>query len=152
MVIILDIEDMKWKLLSRSGLFGYCAIVGPSIGSEWWSYDAPLTELVIEYYSKGSETSAITTAETEVMIKAHLNAPKREHAPVRFLALLSTSQKLREIWCEEVEGKLDRFGAGISRLREAGEHVVKLEDDVSKQRQELEVINILLTSIIFIYR
>ncbi|KAF7378965.1 hypothetical protein HZH66_015199 [Vespula vulgaris] len=138
-VMILDIGDMNSKLLSRSGLFRYSAIIGPCIGNEWWSYEAPLTELAIQYNSHGSEASEISSPDTQVMIKAHLQAPKQQHAPARFLALLCTSQYLREIWSEEVESKLNSLGAGISRLREAGEHVAKLEDEVSKQRQQLEV-------------
>lgn len=138
--MILDIGDMNSKLLSRSGLFRYSAIIGPCIGNEWWSYEAPLTELAIQYNSHGSEASEISSPDTQVMIKAHLQAPKQQHAPARFLALLCTSQHLREIWSEEVESKLNSLGAGISRLREAGEHVAKLEDEVSKQRQQLEVL------------
>ncbi|KAL2712648.1 cytoplasmic dynein 2 heavy chain 1 [Vespula squamosa] len=138
-VMILDIGDMNSTLLSRSGLFRYCAIIGPCIGNEWWSYEAPLTELAIQYNSDGSEASEVSSPDTQVMIKAHLQAPKEQHAPARFLALLRTSQHLREIWSEEVESKLNSLGAGISRLREAGEHVAKLEDEVSKQRQQLEV-------------
>ncbi|XP_043684796.1 cytoplasmic dynein 2 heavy chain 1 [Vespula pensylvanica] len=138
-VMILDIGDMNSRLLSCSGLFRYSAIIGPCIGNEWWSYEAPLTELAIQYNSHGSEASEISSPDTQVMIKAHLQAPKQQHAPARFLALLCTSQHLREIWSEEVESKLNSLGAGISRLREAGEHVAKLEDEVSKQRQQLEV-------------
>ncbi|XP_047369553.1 cytoplasmic dynein 2 heavy chain 1 isoform X1 [Vespa velutina] len=138
-VIILDIGDIKSTLLSRSGLFRYCAIIGPSIGSEWWSYEAPLTELAIEYNSNVSEASVLSSVDTQVIIKAHIQAPKQQQAPARFLALLCTSQYLHEIWNEEVESKLNSLGTGISRLREAGEHVAKLEDEVSKQRQELEI-------------
>ncbi|KAI4495703.1 hypothetical protein M0802_008538 [Mischocyttarus mexicanus] len=139
-IIILDIGDLKSEFLSRSGLLRICAIIGPSLGNEWWSYESPLTELAIQYYSHESDVPIESSMMgIEVMIKAHLQAPKEQQAPARFLALLYTSKKLREIWNAEVESKLNSLTAGINRLKEAGEHVAKLEDEVSKQRQELEI-------------
>ncbi|XP_014611048.1 PREDICTED: cytoplasmic dynein 2 heavy chain 1 [Polistes canadensis] len=140
-VVILDIGDLKSTFLSRSGLLRICAVIGPSLGNEWWSYEAPLTELAIQYNNSHGSDVIVESSKggIEVMIKAHLQAPKQQQAPARFLALLCTTEKLREIWSEEVESKLNSLTAGISRLREAGEHVAKLEDEVSKQRQELEI-------------
>jgi len=78
-------------------------------------------------------------ASTKVIIGAHLQAPHYQRAPARFLALIHTWKQLRDTWSEEVEGKLQSLEAGIGKLREAGEQIAKLEDEVSKQRQELEV-------------
>lgn len=75
----------------------------------------------------------------KVLIGAHLQAPRYQRAPARFLALMHTWRHLRGIWSKEVEEKLRSLEAGISKLREAGEQIAKLEDDVSRQRQELEV-------------
>lgn len=73
------------------------------------------------------------------MIGAHLQAPRHQRAPARFLALVHTWRHLRDTWSKEVEEKLRSLEAGIGKLREAGEQVAKLEDEVSRQRQELEV-------------
>lgn len=75
----------------------------------------------------------------KVIIGAHLQAPRYQRTPARFLALVHTWRHLRDTWSKEVEEKLRSFEAGISKLREAGEQVAKLEDEVSRQRQELEV-------------
>lgn len=75
----------------------------------------------------------------KIMIGAHLQAPHHQRAPARFLALVHTWRHLRDTWSKDVEEKLQSLEAGIGKLREAGEQVAKLEDEVSKQRQELEV-------------
>lgn len=75
----------------------------------------------------------------KVIIGAHLQAPRNQRTPARFLALVHIWRHLRDTWSKEVEGKLGSFEAGISKLREAGEQIAKLEDEVSRQRQELEV-------------
>lgn len=75
----------------------------------------------------------------KVIIEAHLQTPRYQRAPARFLALVHTWRHLRDTWSKEIEEKLRSLEAGISKLREAGEQVAKLEDEVSRQRQELEV-------------
>ena len=73
------------------------------------------------------------------MVKAHLDASRQQQAPARFFALLHTWKHLHVTWNEEVEQKLNSLDAGVGKLKEAGAQVAKLEDEVSKQRQELEV-------------
>lgn len=135
--MILDTGEMQSTWLSRSRLLRHCALIGPGLGSEWWSWKVPLTELAS--LQSGTEDTEETLPGIEVMVQAHLQAPRQEQAPARFLAMLHIWKYLCLTWSEELEQKLNSLEAGIGRLKEAGGQVAKLEDEVSKQRQELEV-------------
>jgi hypothetical protein len=73
------------------------------------------------------------------IVAAHLSAPPKQQVPSRFLALVRKWKELRETWLRETLDKLDSLRAGIDRLKEAGQRVAKLEEEATKQRQELEV-------------
>ncbi|KZC10148.1 Cytoplasmic dynein 2 heavy chain 1 [Dufourea novaeangliae] len=136
--IILDNGEIKSTWLTRSGLLKHCGLIGPGIGSEWWSVEGSLTELAYQQNGVEMEDSGEQLPGVKVMVKAHLQAPRQQQAPARFFALLYTWRHLHVTWTEDVEQKLRSLEAGIGRLEEAGEQVAKLEDEVSKQRQELE--------------
>nr|XP_033320776.1 cytoplasmic dynein 2 heavy chain 1 [Megalopta genalis] len=135
--MILDNGEMKSSWLTRSGLLKHCGLIGPGIGSEWWSSEGPLTELAREQNGE-TEDSVDASQGVKELVKAHLQAPRQQQAPARFFALLHTWRHLHVTWSEDVEQKLNSLEAGIGRLKEAGEQVAKLEDEVSGQRQELE--------------
>lgn len=137
--MILDSGELRSPWLSRSGLLRYCPLIGPGLGSEWWTSEGSLTELACHQNGLDVEDFEETMPGVKVMVKAHLQAPRQQQAPARFFALLYTWKHLHVTWNEEVEQKLNSLEAGIGRLKEAGEQVAKLEDEVSKQRQELEV-------------
>lgn len=137
--MILDSGEVRSTWLSRSGLLRHCPLIGPGLGSEWWCREGSLTELACHRNSLEVDDFEETTPGLKVMVQAHLQAPLQQQAPARFFALLHTWKHLHVTWGEEVEQKLSSLEAGIGRLKEAGEQVAKLEDEVSKQRQELEV-------------
>ena len=134
MAIILDSKELRSPWLSRSGLLGHCALIGPGVGSEWWCWEGALTEIACQ--QTGHEE---TPAGVKTMVKAHLDSSRQQQAPARFFALLHTWKHLHVTWNDEVEQKLNSLDAGVGKLKEAGAQVAKLEDEVSKQRQELEV-------------
>lgn len=138
---------MKSPWLSRSGLLRHCALIGPGIDGEWWSREGPLIEIACLQNDLDVEDFEETLPGIKVLVKSHLEAPRQQHAPARFFALLHTWKHLHLTWCEEIEQKLKSLEAGVGKLKEAGEQVAKLEDEVSKQRLELEV----LYSIIILY-
>ncbi|XP_078051355.1 cytoplasmic dynein 2 heavy chain 1-like, partial [Augochlora pura] len=135
--MILDSGEIKSSWLTRSGLLKHCGLIGPGVGSEWWSSEGPLTELAREQNGE-TDDSVDASQGVKELVKAHLQAPRHQQAPARFFALLHTWKHLHVIWSEDVEQKLNSLEAGIGRLKEAGEQVAKLEDEVSGQRQELE--------------
>ncbi|KOX76673.1 Cytoplasmic dynein 2 heavy chain 1 [Melipona quadrifasciata] len=136
--IILDSREFRSPWLSRSGLLRHCALIGPGVGSEWWCREGALTEIACQQTGLDAEGHEETPAGVKEMVKAHLDAPRQQQAPARFFALLHTWKHLHAIWNEEVEQKLNSLDAGVGKLKEAGAQVAKLEDEVSKQRQELE--------------
>ncbi|XP_076387639.1 dynein cytoplasmic heavy chain beethoven [Megachile rotundata] len=135
--IILDTSEMRSSWLPRSGLLRSCVLIGPGINNEWWTWESSLIDLACRQNGVDPE-EANEQAGIKVMVKAHLQAPRQQQAPARFFALLHTWKHLHVSWSEEVEQKLNSLEAGIGKLKEAGEQVAKLEDEVSKQRQELE--------------
>ncbi|XP_043268031.1 cytoplasmic dynein 2 heavy chain 1 [Venturia canescens] len=135
-VSILESGEVKKDWLIRSGLLRHCILVAEAPGNEWWSSESSLKDLCIRLAEDSSQEAS---PGLETLVSAHLRAPRQQQAPARFLALLSTWKVLRNQWGEEVDKKLSSLEAGIGKLREAGEHVAKLEDEASKQRQELEV-------------
>lgn len=137
--IILDSGELRSPWLSHSGLLRHCALIGPGVGSEWWSWEGALTEIAYEQNGIEAEGPEETLPGIKEVVKAHLEAPRQQQAPARFFALLHTWKHLHTTWSEEVEQKLNSLEAGVGKLKEAGEQVAKLEDEVSKQRQELEV-------------
>ncbi|XP_043507557.1 cytoplasmic dynein 2 heavy chain 1 [Frieseomelitta varia] len=136
--IILDSKELRSPWLSRSGLLGHCALIGPGFGSEWWCWEGALTEIACQEIGHDAESHEETPAGVKAMVKAHLDASRQQQAPARFFALLHTWKHLHVTWNEEVEQKLNSLDAGVGKLKEAGAQVAKLEDEVSKQRQELE--------------
>ncbi|XP_076748967.1 dynein cytoplasmic heavy chain beethoven [Xylocopa sonorina] len=137
--IILDTGELRSSWLSRSGLLGHCALIGPSRGSEWWSWEGSLIEIACQQTDHEVEdTPEETLAGIKAMARSHLEAPRQQQAPARFFALLHTWRHLRATWSEELERQLSSLEAGVGKLKEAGEQVAKLEDEVSKQRLELE--------------
>ena len=137
-IIILDVNDKNVAWLSHSRLLKHCIIIGQGPGREWWTLEGPLTELAIHY--RGVETAAEEESSgVNEVVKAHLEAPRQQQAPAKFLALLNSWKQLYEKWMNEIEEKLQSLEAGISRLREAGDRVAKLEEEADKQRQELEI-------------
>lgn len=136
---MVDTAELRSPWLSRSGLHRHCVTIGPGLGSEWWSWEGPLTEIACQQNGLDIEDSEETLAGIKELVKAHLQAPRQQRAPARFFALLYTWKHLHVTWSEEVEQKLNSLEAGVGKLKEAGEQVAKLEDEVSKQRQELEV-------------
>lgn len=138
--MILDSEEIESSRLLHLDLLRHCALLGSGPGpGEWWSWESSLIKLAIQEGTLQLDELEELSAGAKVMIGAHLQAPRRQRAPARFLALVHTWKHLRDMWSKEVEGKLQSLEAGIGKLREAGEQVAKLEDDVSTQRQELEV-------------
>ncbi|XP_017764042.1 PREDICTED: cytoplasmic dynein 2 heavy chain 1 [Eufriesea mexicana] len=137
--IILDSGELRSSWPSRSGLLRHCALIGPGFGSEWWSWEGALTEVACQQNDLEFENPENTLPGIKEMVKAHLQAPRQQQAPARFFALIHTWKYLHVTWNEEVEQKLSSLEAGVGKLKEAGEQVAKLEDEVSKQRQELEV-------------
>lgn len=137
--IMVDTAELRSPWLSRSGLHRHCVSIGPGLGSEWWCWEGPLTEIACQQNGLDIEDSEETLAGIKELVKAHLQAPRQQRAPARFFALLHTWKHLHVTWSEEVEQKLNSLEAGVGKLKEAGEQVAKLEDEVSKQRQELEV-------------
>lgn len=137
--LIVDVKDLKEPWLLRSNLLRHCVqTTGQSLGSEWWLMEGPLTELASLYRDPSKDVDEDFSGVKEV-IYAHLNASTAQQAPARFLALLHKWKELREQWLEEILSKLKNLNAGIERLKEAGDRVAKLEEDVTKQRRELEV-------------
>ncbi|CAK9809936.1 Cytoplasmic dynein 2 heavy chain 1 [Anthophora quadrimaculata] len=136
--IILDSGETRSPWLSRSGLFRHCVLVGPGLGGEWWCWEASLTKVACKQNGFEIEDLEEIPAGVKTMVKAHLEAPRQQQAPARFFALLHTWKHLHQAWSEEVEQKLHSLEAGVGKLKEAGEQVAKLEDEVSKQRLELE--------------
>ena len=137
----MDTGEAKNEWLTRSGLLCHCILVAEGPETEWWSLESALKDLAVrltesslENSSEGSGSAGLAT-----LVEAHLRAPRKQQAPARFLALLSTWSELKTQWTEEVEKKLSSLSAGIGRLREAGDSVAELENDATKQRQELEV-------------
>jgi len=138
--VILDTEEINSSYLLHLGLLRYCALLGSGPGAgEWWSRESSLIKLAIQEGTLQLNEFEELPASAKVIIGAHLQAPLYQRAPARFLALIHTWKQLRDVWSEEVEGKLQSLEAGIGKLREAGEQIAKLEDEVSRQRQELEV-------------
>ncbi|XP_023246189.1 cytoplasmic dynein 2 heavy chain 1 [Copidosoma floridanum] len=136
-VLVLDSSDMKSSWLSRSNLLRHCVqTTGQSLGSEWWLTEGYLTELAKLYGDDEAkdEFSGITE-----VVQAQLSAPTAQQAPARFIALLHKWRELRGCWLEDIVAKLKKLQAGIDRLKEAGDRVAKLEEDVTKQRRDLEV-------------
>ncbi|XP_050496495.1 cytoplasmic dynein 2 heavy chain 1 [Bombus huntii] len=136
--IILDSGELRSPWLSHSGLLRHCALIGPGVGSEWWSWEGALTEIAYQQNGIEAEDPEETLPGIKEAVKAHLEAPRQQQAPARFFALLHTWKHLHATWSEEVEQKLNSLEAGVGKLKEAGAQVAKLEDEVSKQRQELE--------------
>ncbi|XP_076621618.1 dynein cytoplasmic heavy chain beethoven [Colletes latitarsis] len=136
--MIVDTGEVRSSWLSRSGLLRHCALIGSGLGSEWWSWEVPLIELANLQSGIEVDDAEETLPGVKAMVKAHLQAPRQQRAPARFLAMVHTWKHLRVAWSEEMEQKVASLQAGIGRLKEAGEQVAKLEDEVSKQRQELE--------------
>jgi len=141
--VILDSEEIESSSLLRLGLLRHCALLGSGPGGpdEWWSRESSLIKLAIQEGTLQLDELEELSNYAKVMIGAHLQAPRYQRAPARFLALVHTWRYLRDSWSKEVEEKLRSLEAGISKLREAGDQVAKLEDEVSRQRQELEVCN-----------
>ncbi|EFN76217.1 Cytoplasmic dynein 2 heavy chain 1 [Harpegnathos saltator] len=138
--VILDSEEIESSQLMHLDLLRHCTLLGSGPGpGEWWSWENSLIKLAIQEGTLQLDELEELSDGAKVMIEAHLQAPRRQRAPARFLALVHTWKHLRDIWSKEVEGKLQTLEAGIGKLREAGEQVAKLEDEVSRQRQELEV-------------
>ncbi|KMQ91499.1 cytoplasmic dynein 2 heavy chain 1-like protein [Lasius niger] len=135
--VILDSEEVESSRLLHLGL-RHCALLGSSLG-EWWSRESSLIKFAVQEGTLQLDEHEELPSGAKVMIDAHLRAPRHQRAPARFLALVHTWRHLRDTWSKEVEGKLQSLEAGIGKLREAGEQVAKLEDEVSRQRQELEV-------------
>ncbi|XP_051159645.1 cytoplasmic dynein 2 heavy chain 1 [Leptopilina boulardi] len=134
-IIILDVHDVNAAWLSRSSLLKQCIVVGYGPGREWWTLEKSLMELASQQTDVEIENDSSGVKE---LVKAHLQVSRHQQAPARFLALLNVWSQLREKWTKEIEEKLQSLEAGISRLREAGERVAKLEEEADKQRQELE--------------
>lgn len=139
--MILDSEEIESSSLLRLGLLRHCALLGSGPGgpSEWWSRESSLIKLAIQEGTLQLDELEELSHGAKVIIGAHLQAPRYQRVPARFLALIHTWRHLRDTWSKDVEEKLRSLEAGIGKLREAGEQVAKLEDEVSKQRQELEV-------------
>ncbi|KAL6266424.1 hypothetical protein P5V15_003274 [Pogonomyrmex californicus] len=140
-VVILDSEEIESSSLIRLGFLRHCALLGsgPGSPSEWWSRESSLIKLAIQEGTLQLDEVEELPQGAKVIIGAHLQAPRPQRAPARFLALIHTWKYLHDTWGKEVEEKLRSLEAGIGKLREAGEQVAKLEDEVSRQRQELEV-------------
>lgn len=138
--MILDNGEIKSSWLTRSGLLKHCGLIGPGLGCEWWSSEGTLAELACQQDGGEAEASEELLPGIKVMVRAHLEAPRQQQAPARFFALLHTWKHLHVTWGEDVERKLSSLEAGIGKLKEAGGQVAKLEDEVSKQRRELEVL------------
>ena len=134
-IVVLDVNDMNASWLSRSSLLRHCVFVGQGPGREWWTLEESLTEVAVHHSGVEKEESS----GVKDVVKAHLEAPRQQQAPARFLASLNVWTQLHEKWMKEIEEKLESLEAGISRLREAGDRVAKLEEEADKQRQELEV-------------
>lgn len=141
--MILDSEEIKSSRLLRLGL-RHCALLGSSLG-EWWSRESSLIKFAVQEDTLQLDELEELPSGAKIMISAHLQAPRHQRAPARFLALVHTWRHLRDTWSKDVEEKLRSLEAGIGKLREAGEQVAKLEDEVSRQRQELEVTSHILT-------
>lgn len=138
--MILDSEEIESSRLLQLDILRYCALLGYGTGpGEWWSSESSLIKLAIQEGTLQLDELEELSAGARVMIGSHLQVPRRQRAPARFLALVHTWKHLRDTWSKEVEEKLLTLEAGIGKLREAGEQVAKLEDEVSRQRQELEV-------------
>ncbi|XP_024946848.1 cytoplasmic dynein 2 heavy chain 1 isoform X2 [Cephus cinctus] len=135
--VILDTADSREDWLLRSGLLKHCVLIGQNPRCEWWSLERPLSELAIQQCGMAEESEEESPG-VQALVKTHLRAPSQQQAPARFLALLYSWKQLKEEWFEDIEKKLISLEAGISRLREAGERVSKLENEATKQRQELE--------------
>lgn len=138
--MIVDSEEIETSPLLRLDLLRYCALLGSGPGAgEWWSWEDSLIKLAIQEGTlELNEVKELSTG-AKTMIEAHLGTPNRQRAPARFLALIHTWKHLRDNWYKEIKEKLQSLEAGIGKLREAGEQVAKLEDEVSRQRQQLEV-------------
>ncbi|XP_020293197.1 cytoplasmic dynein 2 heavy chain 1 [Pseudomyrmex gracilis] len=136
-VVILDSEDIESSWFLRLGLLRYCALLGPGF-NEWWSRESSLIDLAVQEETLQLREDEEPPAGARIILEAHLQAPRHQKAPARFLALIHTWKRLRDTWSKEVEEKLRSLEAGIGKLGEAGEQVAKLEDEVSRQRQELE--------------
>ncbi|XP_018402903.1 PREDICTED: cytoplasmic dynein 2 heavy chain 1 [Cyphomyrmex costatus] len=139
--VILDSEEIELSSLLRLGLLRHCALLGSGPGGpdEWWSRESSLIKLAIQEGTLQLDELEELSNCAKVIIGAHLQAPRYQRVPARFLALVHTWRYLRDTWSKEVEEKLRSLEAGISKLKEAGDQVAKLEDEVSRQRQELEV-------------
>lgn len=137
--MILDEGDTDDDWIKRSGVLRHCVILG---GDRWWTSKAALTELAVRRFVNDDNDRQDQDEETEVVVSAHLSAAESEQqTPAGFMALLSSYDTLRRQWTEDLEQQLVSLEAGIGRLREAGEHVAKLQEEASKQREELEVGN-----------
>lgn len=138
--MIMDSEEIESSSLLHLGLLRYCALLGSGPGAdEWWSRENSLIKLAVQEGTLQLNESEELPNGAKVIIGTHLQAPRYQRAPARFLALVHTWKHLRDKWSKEVGEKLQSLEAGIGKLREAGEQVAKLEDEVSRQRQELEV-------------
>lgn len=139
--MILDAEEIDSSHLLRLGLLRHCAQLGSAPGpNEWWSRESSLIRLAVQEGTlRLNEFEEELPAGARVIIAAHLQAPRHQRAPARFLALIHTWKHLHDTWSKEIEKKLQSLEAGIGKLREAGDQVAKLEDKVFRQRQELEV-------------
>lgn len=137
-IVILDVNDINASWLSRSSLLRHCIFVGQGPGKEWWSLEGSLTELAI-YHSGVENAAQEKSSGVKDVVNAHLQAPHQQQAPARFLASLNIWTNLCEKWMMEIKEKLQSLEAGISRLKEAGDRVTKLEEEAGKQREELEV-------------
>lgn len=113
-----------------------------AIGCEWWRVNEPLKELCVKYSERISDSNNQQQVELEgvkELVDSHLRAPDQQQAPARFLALIHTWRVIRENWSRDNDAKVASLEAGISKLREAGERVAKLQEEANKQRQELDV-------------
>lgn len=143
--MILDSEEIESSSLLRLGLLRYCALLGSVPGAdEWWSRESSLIKLAVQEGTLQLSESEELPSGAKVIISTHLRAPHYQRAPARFLALVHTWRHLRDTWSKEVGEKLQSLEAGIGKLREAGDQVAKLEDEVSRQREELEVSTLII--------
>lgn len=141
--MILDSEEIETSWLLHLNLLRHCALLGfgPDSG-QWWSWENSLIKLAVQEGTLHLDELEELSTSAKMMIVTHLQAPRRQNAPARFLALVHTWKHFRDIWSKDIEKEMQSLEAGIRKLSEAGEQVAKLEDEVSRQRQELEVCKI----------
>lgn len=136
LIIIVDVNDVGQDWLVRSNLLRHCLLYGNELGNEWWHQQNFLTSIALEKSEVDNEEENSGIKE---LVAAHLQAPISQQAPARFWAMIEAWKNIRKVWMKEIEFKLQSLQAGISKLKEAGDRVAKLEEEASKQRQELEV-------------